>query len=408
MKLEQLKKKKIAVLGFGKEGKDTFFALRKLFPKKVIGIADKEKVEKPDKNTKIYSGKNYLKALDDYELIFKTPGIPISKIKKYKKKITSQAEILFDNFKGLIIGITGTKGKGTTATLIYQILKKAGFKVYLVGNIGKPVFQKLLKAKEDEILVYELSSHQLQTLKKSPQIAVFLNLFPDHLDYYKNFKEYQRAKENIFRYQKKEDFLIYNPELKNIVKKAKSKKIPFKKGMDVSLKGDFNQLNAEAAFLTVKLLNVPDKTIKSVLKNFKGLKHRLEYVGKLKGIHFYNDSMSTLPEVTIAALKALPKTSVLIFGGSDKGSDYRKLSELVAKKRIQVIVLGEGTGQKLKTKKTKVFSMEEAVKLCFEKAKKGEVCLLSPGSASFNLFSDYKERGDLFKKWVKYYGKKKN
>ena len=225
MKLTQLKNKKILILGFGKEGKDNYLALRNLFPEKVLGIADKQEISnfqfpisnllKKDKRVKLYFGKNYLKEIKNYHLIIKTPGISLRLIKPYltkKQIITSQTQIFLENCKETIVGITGTKGKGTTASLIYQILKKGGLKAKLVGNIGKPVFQTLLKSKKNDIFIYELSSHQLENLKKSPHIAVFLDLYPAHLDYYKNFEEYKKAKENIALRQTKKDFFIYNAD----------------------------------------------------------------------------------------------------------------------------------------------------------------------------------------------------
>ncbi len=400
MKLNELKEKNILILGYGKEGKDTYLALKTLFPKKKITIADRNKVVQ--KGSKIIYGKDYLKILDQYDVIIKTPGIPIKKLKT-KSVITTQTQIFFDNFKGLIIGVTGTKGKGTVSSLIYNILKEANIRVSLVGNIGTPVFKKLLKSNENDIFVYELSSHQLQSLKKSPQIAIFLNLFPDHLDYYKDIKEYQKAKENIFKYQTKNDFLITNLKVN-----SKSTIIPIKGKLVTqksSLRGEFNQFNILAAQKTVELLKIKESVIKKGIENFKGLPHRLEYIGKHAGIDFYNDSMSTIPEVSLAAILSV-KPDTVIVGGSDKGSNYNQLNKEI-KKIKNIIILGEGTGDKI-TKgiknKTKVYSMKEAVKQAYKN--KGKVCLLSPGSASFNMFSDYKERGNLFKKWVKYYGKK--
>ncbi|MCG2690186.1 UDP-N-acetylmuramoyl-L-alanine--D-glutamate ligase, partial [Candidatus Parcubacteria bacterium] len=392
---------------------------------------------------------NYLKELKNYQVVFKTPGIPLSKLKPFLGKgarVVSQTEIFFDNFKGLCVGVTGTKGKGTTSTLIYQILKEAGFKVKLVGNIGKPVFQLLLKSKPTDIFVYELSSHQLQGLKKSPKIAVFLNLFPDHLDYYKNFKEYGEAKMPIFQFQSKDDFLIYNLADKNVLnltKLSSAKKIAFNriplKGdrggkVKTLLKGEFNLLNIKAAFAVGKLLGVGEGQMKKTIANFKGLEHRLEYLGKFKGIDFYNDSMSTLPEVAIKAIEAvLPET--LIAGGSDKGSDYREMAKAIIKYRVKNLILlkrdslplnnkstivnlllkrdfSVETGELLLIslkglgvlKKMKVFEtskMKEAVAIAFKETGKGQVCLLSPGAASFNLFKSYADRGKQYKNSIK-------
>ena len=201
MKLNELKDKRILILGFGKEGKDTLRFLRKLFPEKIFGVGDSNKNIKSDtKKVRWHLGKNYLKFLKNYNTIIKSPGIPIHlpEIKKAFKegKITSQTEIFFDNCSGKIIGVTGTKGKGTTSLLIYKILKEGGIKVHLVGNIGKPALSFLHQIKPDDFIIYELSSHQLYKIKKSPQIAVLLNIYPAHLDYFKNFKEYTKFLEN--------------------------------------------------------------------------------------------------------------------------------------------------------------------------------------------------------------------
>ncbi len=442
--LEELANKKILILGFGKEGIDNYLALRKLFPQKVLGIADRKRIKNyelrirnlltKDKKLKLHLGESYLDKIGDYDLIIKTPGISPKALGAFGA-FTSQTEIFFDNFPGKIIGVTGTKGKGTTSTLIYQILKKAGLKVFFGGNIGKPVFQRLLALRlaplaqgENSIFIYELSSHQLQGLKKSPHIAVFLNLFSDHLDYYCNFQEYQKAKANITTLQTKNDFLIYNSSdkrVKTIALKSKAQKISFSlskksslfkiiKPKDINLKGDFNLLNIMAAVETAKIFQIKPSIIRQAVKEFKGLPHRLEFVGKHKGIEFYNNSMATIPETTILDLKTFNgKPITLIVGGSDKGSDYTNLTKEILKTSVKnLVVLGQGTGEKIlgliqKTKVAKlprefrVKSMREAVKICYEKTPKNGICLLSPASASFNIFKDYQDRGDQFKKAVK-------
>lgn len=451
MRLNELKNKKILILGFGREGKDSFLALRKLFPGKVLAIADRLKIKPRTRNSVSVQGKdlrfkkvewhlgeNYLKALKNYDLIIKSPGIPLKTIKPFLKKgakITSQTEIFFDNCPGIIVGVTGTKGKGTTASLIYQMLKRGGLKAHLLGNIGKPVFQWLLKAEEEDIFVYELSSHQLQNLRKSPDIAVFLNLYPAHLDYYKNFKSYQKAKENITKWQTKRDFLIYNleqKELRELAKKTKAKKIPFStknikelqkiiSKKEIPLKGEFNLLNVLAAVKVGEIFNISAIKMRQAIKSFKPLPHRLEFVGKYKGIDFYNDSLATVPQATEAALETLgKKVKTLILGGYDRGGiDFSSLAKKILKSNIKnLIFLSPGTGKKiwqkiLSFKKMNlveaffVFSMRDAVKTAFEKTGQGSICLLSPGAPSFNLFKDYRQRGNLFKKFIKMYGSKR-
>ena len=327
MKLNELKNKKIIILGFGREGKDTLSFLKKMFPDKVLGIADKlEILGLKQKNIKVHLGKDYLKALKEYDLIVKSPGIPIH-LKEVEKafkqgKITSQTEIFLENCPGKIIGVTGTKGKSTTASLIYEIFKNAGFKVYLLGNIEKPLLSYLLKAKKDDVFVCELSSHQLYNLKKSPHIAVFLNVFPEHLDYYKNLKEYAKAKANIAVYQTKNDFLIYNSGnkiVREIAQKSKAKKIP--------IKGEYYDLDKKAAEAVGKIFKVKDNIIFKTIKEFKNLSHRLELVGTFKEITFYNDALATIPEATMGAMEALgDRVETIMLGGFERNIDFKNLA----------------------------------------------------------------------------------
>ncbi len=354
--------------------------------------------------------------MKNYDVIVKSPGVPIHspEIEKAQKegKITSQIEIFFENCPGKIVGVTGTKGKSTTTALIYKILKEAGFKAHLVGNIGKPVLNLLLSAKPKDIYVYELSSHQLYNLKKSPQIAVFLNLFPEHLDYYKNFNEYALAKANITKYQTKRDFLVFNFQdklVREIAQKSKAKKVP--------IKGKFYSLDIAAAMAVGKIFGISEKKIKKAVKNFKPLPHRLEYVGIFKGIKFYNDALSTIPETTIAALNDLGNNVETVFlGGFDRGLNFKNLAKRILKSKIKNLILfpttGENIWREIISLKSKnpfraflVQNMKDGVKLAFKSTRKGKICLLSCASPSFSLFRDYKEKGNLFKKYVRRYGK---
>ena len=369
MKLKDLKDKSILILGFGREGKSTLTCLSKIFRSKKIDVVDQK------------DGQGYLNNLNYYDVIIKSPGIPyLPEIKKAKdngKIITSATNIFFSEFKGKIIGVTGTKGKSTTASLIYEVLKNGGLGVYLVGNIGQPALELLDKIDENSIVVYELSSFQLEDLKVSPHIAVITNIYPDHIDWHGSFEEYKKAKENIFKYQTKDDVLIQEKS------------------------------GAEAAIMVGKLVNIPQEKIEEAIKNFKGLPHRLEFIAEKNGIKFYNDSLATNPHATIFGLKKLGKdVETLIAGGFDRGLDYSTLSEEINKLNIKNLILFPDTGEKIgkgvsdKIKKFNVNNMEEAVRIAFENTSPGKIVLLSPASASFNMFKDYEDRGNQFKKEV--------
>ncbi|MDD5144824.1 MAG: Mur ligase family protein [Candidatus Pacebacteria bacterium] len=419
MKINELKEKKILILGFGREGQDTFFFLKKLFPEKEFGIADKNEIYFRDKNAKLFSGKDYLKTIKDYEVIIKSPGIPIhlSEIEKASKegRITSQMEIFFENCPGKIIGITGTKGKSTTTSLIYKILKAGGLKAHLVGNIGKPVLSSLFGAKEKDVFVCELSSHQLYNLKKSPDIAVLLNVYPEHLDYYKNIEEYSFAKANIALYQKKGDYLVYgskNKIVSEIAKKSKAKKI--------AVKGEYYDLDKASAKEVGKIFGIPEKIIKKEIKNFTPLAHRLERIGEYRGIIFYNDALATIPEATIGAIKFLgKKVETIMLGGFERNINFENLAKEVLRSRIKTVILFPTTGEKIWNeiilqskgknlpKNFSVENMRDAVRLAYLNTARGKICLLSTASSSFSIFRDFKEKGNLFKKYVKQFARQK-
>jgi UDP-N-acetylmuramoyl-L-alanine---L-glutamate ligase len=458
--LKKFENKSILVLGFGREGESGLRFLQKHSLGKKIGVADrlefkslpKKQRTLLEKNKKItlYLGKDYLKALKQYQIIIKSPGIADKIIAPYitrKQIITSQTEIFLTKHRSNTIGITGTKGKGTTASLIYKILKDNKIKTELIGNIGKPAldyFDRPTWPTADKVrglgafFVYELSSHQLKNLKISPHIAVFLNIYPEHLDYYKNFQEYFSAKKNIAKWQGKNDYFIFNAdfrELKKIAGQSKAKKKTFGKARTnncffdqkniflrspelrkfrrkhIPLPGEHFAYDVMAALLVSDIFNIPNSSVEKSIKQFKGLPHRLEFVGEFKNIKFYNDSLATVPEAAIYALDALKNVDTIILGGFDRGVDFKKLALKIKEKNIKNFIFFPDSGKRIwrEIKKQKLNNshqyfftnnMKEAIKIAIKHTKVGKTCLLSPASPSFGIFKDYADRGNQFKKYI--------
>jgi UDP-N-acetylmuramoylalanine--D-glutamate ligase len=475
--LNNLKNKKILILGLGREGLSTYQLLRQLFPQQVFTLADQltlnklnpevKKIIKADPKIIQKLGSDYLDSLESYNVIIKTPGIPLSgplAKKNIADKITSQVKLFFDNCIGKIIAVTGTKGKSTTASLIYHILKNSKTNVFFAGNIGNPVLPLLQKQKNDSLFVLELSSHQLADLNKSPHVAVLLNIYPEHQDYYKNSDQYFQAKANIAKHQHPNDWLVFdaaNVQTQSIASQSVAKKISFsitsndttifvkdsfiyhqkEKIIPVSqvpLIGKFNLKNVMAAIGVAKIFDIPNSEIAKAIKTFHSLPHRLELVGTYKGITFYNDSLATNPPATIEAINALteggwrvrgdPQTArngkstgwgmkrdrtrlidTLIAGGYDRGrTDFTNLGKTIKKVDIKTLILFPPTGKKIWQAVAKdsikhffVDNMEKAVKLAYQNTPQNSICLLSCGSPSFGIFKNYADRGEQFKRYVK-------
>ena len=403
---------KIAILGFGREGKAIYKYIKR--DKSEIWILDKNPNISLPKNVKSSLGENYLDNLDDFDIIFRSPGIPyplVAQRIKNKSKISSMTKLFFNEIQTLkkpeIIGVTGTKGKGTTCTLIYQMLKNSGFKTVLGGNMGKPMIDYLSQSKKADFIVLELSSFQLQDMTMSPDIAVVVDMFPDHLDAHQNLKEYYDAKSNIGKYQKKSDVIFYygnNPISVKVASKSPAIKKP------VLPKNNNLKKNFEMASAVARYCKCPQVTIDKTIKNFKGLEHRLEFVKSMNGINFYNDSAGTNPIATIAAIKSFDEPIILIVGGKDKGFNYGSLGTAIKNSTVKNVVLfGENKNKILKEIDSKKISckiaknLEEAVNIAFNEAKKikksfkSVIVLFSPASASFDMFNNYAERGEKFK-----------
>ncbi len=422
------KDKKIAVLGLGIEGRDVIAYLLgcgaeiTLFDKKPEGDLDFTGIDKNRIN--VIAGDNYLDGgLIGFDYVVRSPGIyryipQIVDAEKSGVIITSAIKIFFELCPGKIIGVTGTKGKGTTSTLIYEILKAGGFTVFISGNIGKPYLELLPKLNKNSWVVMEMSSFQLIDLDISPHIAVVLNITEDHLDWHKDKEEYINAKRNINIHQSNVDYAVINQDydssssfsknIKSNLRLFSKKSLPQNFKENLLLRGEHNLENIAAAVSVAKILNIDDATISKVLISFKGLEHRLELVGIIDERTFYNDSFATGPQSTIAAINSFAESETLILGGSDKGLDYSELSKIISEKEnVKNIILigdmGGKIGEAISNKNIVNLgkaSMSEIVKKAFEISPKNGVVILSPAAASFDMFKDYKDRGNQFKEAV--------
>lgn len=424
--IEYIKNKKVLILGMGREGKSTLSYIRKHLPEKHLTIADKNGFENNDENITVISGDNYLKSLGDYDIVFKSPGIAFLDDVIYPEttEITCQTDMFLRFCKPVVVGITGSKGKTTTSTLIYEMLKAGGLNTCLIGNIGVPVFEK---ADEDESLVavIEMSSHQLEFTKASPHVAVLVNIYQEHLDHYKTgFKGYVEAKLNIAVHQNNNDYLIYNPEqdLTGVVNwekvlKGNGRPVTFTDAKNDEfinelwkstehLKGEHNRQDIAYALAVARIFGVSDDAVRNAIKSFGGIEHRMEYVGVINNISWYNDSIATIPTAVMGAVKALGNVDTLLFGGLDRGIDYtdfiKFLSECNIKNLVGLPETGHNIINALKEKGVNkkfycAVNMEDAVKKCSQITEKGKSCLFSPAAASYNYYKNFEEKGKHFK-----------
>jgi UDP-N-acetylmuramoylalanine--D-glutamate ligase len=430
----------ILILGFGKEGQSTYSFIRKNSQNKKITIADlnenvKEyKICEGDSNLEFITGINYLGKIKDYDCIIKAPGISLSieMIKSLGDKLTSQANIFLNEYRDQTIGITGTKGKSTTASFIQHFLKLSGKDNILIGNIGVPPFDEESRITKDTVIVYELSSHMLQTISVSPHIALLLNIFPEHLDYYGDMENYVKAKARIFTHQFSHDILIAGDDIGVVDALGKFKHrshlikwessptddYPYVPELFSSIpsviRGEHIHHNFIFGAVAACYAGADAKLLLLAFDTFKSLPHRLEVLGTWKGISFINDSISTIPEATIAALAAFPETNIVIVGGMDRGITYENLvSKLLYTPELFVFCIDE-SGKKVYDALTdarfdrthfRYFpSLESAVEACFlTLAGKGGTVLFSPASASYTQFKNFEKRGEAFAEFIKKY-----
>lgn len=410
----------VAILGFGREGKAT---LRYFYKKGVRGITVCDRLrQKFPKGIRGNFGKNYLRNLFKFNVIFRSPGIPyytpeIQKAKKAGAEITSATKYFFETCPAKIIGVTGTKGKGTVAALIEAMLKKSGKRVFLCGNIGAPALDILDKLKPSDWVIYELSSFQLQDLQKSPHIAVVLGITSEHLDYHKTAQEYRNAKKSIVKFQKKEDHVVFDNTNKIAIafaRSAKAKKHPTSSQKklfplkNTRLPGPHNIKNMYAAITAAKIAGAKTPAIKKAIREARPRPHRLEPLPSRHGIHFINDSAATIPEATIAAIQSFQTPIMLIAGGSEKHSNYTQLGRAIVNARHlkEVILMGKTAAKIEKAIKTaggkhikivRAKTLKDAIRAAYHDAIRGDTVLLSPASASFDQFKNYEDRGEQFK-----------
>jgi UDP-N-acetylmuramoylalanine--D-glutamate ligase len=435
------KERRIAILGFGREGRATLAFIKKQrgFRGAEIWILDKDRRTKLVPGMKgVHSrlGNNYLLHLGNFDLIFRSPGVPYSlparaRARRTGTRFSSLTELFFTHCPAKIIGITGTKGKGTTATLLYKMLKAARRDAHLAGNVGTPALALLPKLKKKSLVVLELSSFQLQDLKTSPPVAAVLDVFPDHQDAHKNLKEYYEAKANIARFQKAQDkvFFFDNDRMSRwAARHGRGKKTAVDEGTfrlfrpeNLKIPGRHNFKNAVMAATIARALGVPARTIVKTVAAFTGNEHRLEFVRKVGNVRFYNDSSSTNPQTSAAAVKAFPgHPKILIAGGKDKNLDYKPLADTLKESRmVRVVLLGENRKKIAHAIKHAlkisvagaaiqfVPDLKAAVRAAYRAARsirhssRPPVILFSPGATSFDAFRDYADRGTQFKTLVK-------
>lgn len=392
--------KSALILGYGKEGQVTEQYIKKYFPRIQIAIADKTISE------------DYLERQNDFEVVIKTPGI--SKRQMVVPYITA-TNLFFSQVKNTIIGVTGSKGKSTTSALIYSIFKEAGRKVRFLGNIGSPMLGALMKPVDpEEVFVLELSSYQLDDVRYSPHVAVVLNFFPEHMDYHGGVEEYYGAKQNIIKFQRRGDYLVYNDQdkrVKALIVGSKAHAIGFARDFDLSdiaspLRGPHNEENIRAVIAVARIFDISDKDIKRGIETFHPLPHRLECVGTFSGITFVDDAISTTPQSTMMALETIPNVGTIFLGGEDRGYDFDELEKCLRKKKIKNIVLFPDSGKRmLKSHKNlnvlETASMQTAVAFAYAHTPPKMTCLLSTASPSYSVWKNFEEKGDQFHYWVK-------
>lgn len=433
-----IKGKRILLLGYGREGQSTWNVLRRLGTYKVLDIADlKAPAAVPEDGTVWHTGPDYQKCMDDYDVVFKSPGIVLERPEnEYRCSILSQTEVFFQCFRDQIIGITGTKGKSTVTTLLYHLLKQAGMDALLVGNIGIPALDHMEEVKPDTRIVFELSCHQLEYMTVSPHIGILVNIHEEHLDHYGTMEKYVEAKHHIFKNQGPDDILICNVQCLpeegtcpsgliragmdgsgkelDVVQEQDGTWVHFRGKSfciptdEIKLLGQHNYFDIGVAYGVCSILGMDDQVFARGLKTYEPLPHRLQYIGEREGVKYYDDSISTICDTTIQALKTLKDTDTVLIGGMDRGIDYRELIEYLSDCQVPHIILMEATGKRIYQEIHKYYPefknrarlilaehLEDGVKRARQITRPGTSCVLSPAAASYGIFRNFEERLSL-------------
>lgn len=477
-----IKGKRVLLLGFGREGQSTFHLLKKLGGYEKLDIADISSPGKlPDEETLWISGPDYQKCLDNYDVVFKSPGIVLERpAEEYRCRILSQTEVFFHCFRDQIIGITGTKGKSTITTLLYHLLKSAGMDTLLAGNIGIPAFDHIEEVGPDTRIVFELSCHQLEYMTVSPHIGILVNIHEEHLDHYGTMEKYVEAKHHIFTNQKETDILICNVQclpkegtcssrlIEAAVREQKEEEYGERAGgslraaasskteegfgntggsaaaknreafsgmeviqsgtetviafegrrysipvNEIKLLGQHNYFDIGIAYVVCSLLGMEDEVFTQGLKTYEPLPHRLQLLGVKDGIRYYDDSISTICDTTIQALRTLTDTDTVLIGGMDRGIDYGELIGFLSQCPVPHIILMEATGKRIyeeirnnypdfgkPSRLVLAEHLEDAVRLGQQLTRPGHSLVLSPAAASYGIFKNFEERGKVFARLV--------
>ncbi|MGH7196253.1 MAG: UDP-N-acetylmuramoyl-L-alanine--D-glutamate ligase [Candidatus Saccharimonadales bacterium] len=422
--------KKVAIAGFGSEGLSAYRYFKAQGADITIFDEKKQPNQPVPEGAEFVWGKDCFADLRGFDVVMRFPALRPDRITT-DGEMSSVIKEFFKACPAPIIGVTGSKGKGTTSSLIHLMLNNAGKTTHIAGNIGVPALDILPDIKKDDVVVLELSSFQLWDLQQSPHVAVVLMIEPDHLDVHKDLIEYIGAKSNIVRWQTADDVTVYLPGnhlTEQIAMQGKGKKTPYTKApgahvedgfividehkicaiSDIALPGKHNVDNACAAVTAAWQFTQDADALAKALREFKGLDHRLKLVRELNDVRFYDDSIATTPGSAIAALHAFPEPKVLILGGSDKGADFTELAETIVESDLRAVVLIGAMRHKLHEAITAAgykgpveffdehSTMEQIVTRAAKQAKSGDVVILSPACASFDMFKDYKDRGEQF------------